>query len=86
MEGPSSSTLADLLKWQLHKYNTLVDQELDKVEGRDQNLVAQYEKRVENLTAQIAVMPSGEVQMRSALCCQESLASGCTSSSACILM
>ena len=75
MEGPSSSTLDDLRR-QLHKYNRLVDEELDKVEGRDQVLVAQYEKRVENLIAQIN-LASGEVQHHgSLLCCQASLAPG----------
>ena len=78
MNGPSSSTLDDLRR-QLHKYNRLVEEELDKVEGPDQVLVAQFEKRVENLTAHIKLMSSGEVQMRSLLCCQASLASGCTS-------
>ena len=38
--------------------------------------MAQYENQVDILTAQIKLMASGEVQMRSVPCCQAFLASG----------
>ena len=47
------------LQEQLNRFNRLAAEELGKGAGRDKELVAQYEKRVENLIAQIKLMPSG---------------------------
>ncbi len=69
MAGPSLSTLIEL-QGQLDKFNRLAAEELSKGADCNETRVAQYEKWVENLIAQIKLMPSGEVQTRSVLCCQ----------------
>ena len=66
MEGPCSSTLKEIQE-QLNELNRLAEEELDKGRGRNQALVAQYERRAERLIAQMKLLPPGEVQMRSVL-------------------
>ena len=75
MAGPSLSMLIELQE-QLDKFSRLATEELGKGTDCSETRVAQYKKRVENLIAQIKLMPSGELQTRTVLCCQASLASG----------
>ena len=75
MAGPSSSTRS-VLQDQLDELNELTVAELLKGKDCNEGLVAQYEKQVDILTAQIKLMASGEAQMRSVPCCQAFLASG----------
>ena len=65
----SSSSTPNVLQEQQDKFDKLASNELGKGKGCDEGLLAQNEKRVDSLIAQIKLMPSGEVQMRSVLCC-----------------
>ena len=66
MEGPCSSTVNEIQE-QLNELHRLAEEELDKGKGRNEALVAQYERRADRLFAQMKLMPPGEVQMRSVL-------------------
>lgn len=65
MVGPSSST-KNVLQEELDHFNNMAGQELRKGALCDKELVAQYEKRVENLFAQIK-QASGEAQHHGAV-------------------
>ena len=75
MAGASSSTRS-VLQEQLDKVNELTVAELLKGKDRNEGLVAALQRETEILSAQKSMQMSGEVQMRSLLCCEASLASG----------
>ena len=75
MASPSLLTLQE----QLDKLNELTFAELCKGDNRNEGLVADLQRQLEILSAQISRQTSGEAQHHgSVLCCELSLASGST--------